>query len=252
MAVGFRAGLVAALAWLAAANASADVLYLENGGRIQGRVLSHDDATISVDIGPGVIGLPASSVARIEPGRTVLDDYEQRLSAARVGNADDWLALARWASGHGLHPQATHAYKKVLAIDAGNPDANRAMGRVEFDGHWVSKAEAYRASGYVRFAGQWVTPAEKAALEQQRDERAAADQAIADARRAEARARAAEARARAAEAEARAREAEYYNGVPLFWAGIRPGRPGKPIVPDRPRPEPEPLPTRPVPRSVER
>ena len=59
-----------------------------------------------------------------------------------------------------------------------DPEANRAVGRVELDGRWVTEEEAYRARGYVDFEGQWMTPAEQDAILRSRE----ADRAKAQAR----------------------------------------------------------------------
>lgn len=226
----------------------ADDIYLKGGGKISGRILSQTETQLEIDIGFGQVGVPMSSVARIEKKRSTLDDYHDRAKALARDDLNGWLDLARWASTHGLGTQAREAYRMVLAIDPDNAEANAAMGKVQVDGRWMTEEEGYRARGFVQFEGEWVTPAAQQAI---LTERAAASEA--ERARMEAEGRAAEADARAREAEARAQEAADpslvvpYAAYPVYWGPT--WGPGPPAWPDRPaiRPQPRPMPAR-VPR----
>jgi hypothetical protein len=212
-----------------------DVVYLKSGGKLEGRIVSRTETKIEVDIGAGSLSLPMASVERVEEARSPLDDYDERAAAVGASDLEGWLELARWASRASLGTQSLDAYEHVLELDSGNAEANRALGRVEVDGRWLSEEEAYRARGYIHFEGRWMTPEEQAAIER---ERAADRAAQAQAQTAEALARAAEARAQAAQAEAQ--ESAYEN--PLYWGAWGPG----PVVWPRP---PAPRPPRPQPRG---
>jgi hypothetical protein len=242
----------------------ADEVYLKSGGQLSGRVVSRGATEVTVDVGAGRITVPASSVVRIEEGRSALQEYEERAGALAPADVEGWVALARWAEARGLGTQAAEAWKRALAASPGDPRANEALGNVQLDGRWVSEDEGYRARGYVRFEGEWMTPAEQEAILRER----AAD-AARERERQEADARVREAEARAAEAEARAKDAEQQpEGIPL-WYGWAPGpaywptgpvvappivppaavTPPRPVAPPRPVPAPKPVPMpRPVPR----
>jgi hypothetical protein len=198
--------------------AEADVVVLKGGGRVSGRTLSRTDTSVALDVGPGIVTIPMSSVIRIEEQRSTVDEYHERAAAVRAGDAAAWLQLGKWAAGEGLGKQARTAFEHVLAIDPANAEANRALGRVQLDSRWVSLEESYRARGYVQFEGQWMTPAQRAAIAEQRVATRVAELARQDAEY-----RAREAEARAQEAEARARQAEAAAapanaGFPLWWA----------------------------------
>jgi len=222
----------------------ADEVFLKGGGQLSGRVVSRTDTKVEVDVGAGRISVPASSVLRIEEGRSPLQEYEERAGRTAAGDADGWVALGNWAESKGLSTQAREAYHRAVTASPMDPRANDALGNVLVDGRWVSEDEGYRAKGYVPFEGDWVTPAEHDAILR---ERAAADDA--DRRRHEAEAKAREAEARAAEAEAKAREAEAqqtsdgipvwyaWGGGPVYWPTgpiVTPPRPSRPIAPSRP------------------
>jgi hypothetical protein len=240
-------GVVVAAVLLAGA-AAADEVYLKGGGRLSGRIVSRSETTIEVDVGAGRMGVPLSSVVRIEEGRSPLHEYEERAGRLAAGDADGWVALGEWASAKGLGTQAREAYHRALAAAPDDRRANEALGNVEMGGRWVSEEESYRARGYVQHEGEWVTAAERDAMERAR---AAEDDRDRERREADRRVR--EAEARAAEAEARAREAEAQpatEGIPL-WYGWAPGPaswPVGPIVrppanpPSRPIDRPKPVP----------
>ncbi len=245
-----RTPTVALAAVLLAGAAAADEVYLKGGGRLSGRIVSRTETTIEVDVGAGRIGVPASSVLRIEEGRSPLQEYEERAGRLAPGDVDGWVALGEWATAKGLGTQAREAYHRALAASPGDPRANQALGNVQMNGKWVSEEEGYRARGYVQYEGEWMTANERDAMERAR---AAEDERDRERREADQRVR--EAEARADEAEAKAREAEAQKaseGIPL-WYGWAPGPgywPVGPIV--RPIPPRPPNPPNPPPRTVPR
>lgn len=212
-----RAAIVLGLLALPVA-ASADEIYLRGGGRLIGVVVERRAESVVVEVGPGLVTVPASHVERIVEGTPAFVIYRDRSSRLSPTDVNGWLQLALWARDHDLLTQSHQAFDHVLAIDPGNPIAHRDLGHVLFDGRWMSAEEGYRARGYVYFEGSWVTPQEQAAMLSERAAEAQAHQAEMEAA---ARAREAEARARVAEAEARRAEAEAYSptgGIPLGMA----------------------------------
>jgi len=208
------------LALLGAPSASwADVVFLNHGARLEGRIVERSESSVEIDIGAGTLTLPMSTVERIEEGRSKLDDYEERLEGLAPEDREGWLALAQWASGEGLGTQSLQAYRHVLTIDPGDREANRALGRVEVDGRWMTREEGYRARGYVNFEGRWMMPDEKEAtlraLDAERTTEIAREEA-----------RAAEARAQEAEAEADRenwRQRGTWTETPAYWNSWGPG-----------------------------
>lgn len=202
-----------------AGHAGADEVFLKEGGVLSGRVVNRTEAAVEIEIAAGRMSIPAAIVERIEEGRSVLDEYDDRRKALRPRDRAGWLALARWASGQGLARQARQAYEHVLTIAPNDPEANRALGRVEVDGRWMTVEESYRARGYVPFEGTWVTPEEKNRILRERAEREQLERVLvaADARVRDAEARAREAEMRAAEAEMALSSVTQVEGIPLWW-----------------------------------
>jgi hypothetical protein len=235
----------------------ADEVYLVGGGKISGEVVERDAQKIVVETGPGQLTLPMSRVIRVEAGRSALAEFQERARSLKAGDVAGWVALGRWADGHGLVTQSRAAYQRAVALQPGNAEANAGLGRVQTDGRWLSPEESYRAQGLVPFEGSWVTPAAREAARRERSEADLSDRA---AREGDARAREAEARARAAEAEAQQAEGAQGNsesqpsgGIPywpyVYGGGGRAYRPRPDHRPNPARPVPAPVPARKVPTS---
>lgn len=199
--------------------ASADAVFLKDAGVLSGRVLSRTPTSVEIEIAAGTVTIPMDRIERIEEGRTILDEYDERVAALAPRDREAWLDLARWASAQGLASQARQAYEHVVSIAPNDAEANRALGKVELDGRWVTEEESYRARGFVQFEGEWVTREERQRILRERAEREQLERILvaSDERVREAEARTREAEARAAEAEAAVREFGQVEGIPLWW-----------------------------------
>jgi hypothetical protein len=228
---------------------AADEVTLRGGGKVSGVIVERTATVVVLETGPGRVSVPLARIQSIRETASDLGAFNERAARLAHGDAKGWAELARWAADRDLATQSREAYEHVLALDPSQPEANRALGRVQLDGRWVTEAEANRARGLVPFEGGWVTPAERQSLIQERALESASARA---AREAESRVREAEARAREAEARARAAEtgAQSTNdsgtGLPLwpyvFGGG---GLIVRPMV--RSTPPPPPPPTTPPP-----
>jgi hypothetical protein len=149
---------------LAAAPLAADEVYLKGGGQLSGQIVSHTDDSVTVDIGAGDMTVKLSSVVKIETSTSPVQQYKERAAKIPAGDAEGWRELARFASDEGLSTQAREAWSKVVAVAPEDAEANRALGKVQHEGRWVTEEESYRAQGYVEFEGQWMTPAEQQSI----------------------------------------------------------------------------------------
>ncbi len=161
---------------LVASPAFADDVFLRGGGQITGVIIEQTDDSVTVDVGGGgTMSARMSSVVRIEQSVSPLQEYRERAASIPEGDAEAWRELALWATNRALSSQALKAYAQVVAILPDDPEANRALGRVQVNGKWVSEEESYRAQGYVEFEGQWMTPAERQSILAERQTRETAE-----------------------------------------------------------------------------
>jgi hypothetical protein len=202
----FVAAIVSSLPLLPSAPVRADEVHLKGGASFSGRIVEQTDAMVTMDIGDGVVGIPASRIEKIDKGHSPLDEYDSRAKALKPDNIDGWRTLGRWAAQQGLQSQARKAYQNVMGMAPNDPEARQALGYVQVNGQWMTEEESYRARGYVKVGNEWMTQAEaqtmrtsEAAAQAQADAERRANQAEADRILAEQRADKAEERARAAE-----------------------------------------------------
>ena len=204
---------------LAAVPVFADDVYLEGGGQVTGEIVEQTEDSVTVDVGGGgTITAHMSNVVRIEKSTSPLQEYRARAGSISAGDAEAWRKLARWATGNALSSQAAKAYSQVVAILPDDQEANRALGRVQVDGRWVTEEESYLAQGYVEFEGEWMTPGERQQILASRQTREVADRQANDAaiQSIEAEQKA-EKEQKAAEREAAQRDGLPRYGDPVYW-----------------------------------
>jgi hypothetical protein len=211
---GVKRGIVIIAIALAAVPVFADDVYLRGGGQITGEIITQSEDSVTVDIGGGTITARMSNVVRIEEGVSPLQEYRARAASIPAGDAEAWRELARWATGGALSSQAWEAYSQVVAILPDDQEANRALGRVQVDGRWVSEEESYLARGYVEFEGEWMNPGERQAILADRRAREEADRRAIDA---EIRAIEAEQKAEKEQKEAERELARQRNSIYWGW-----------------------------------
>lgn len=221
----------------------ADEVILKGGGRVSGVIVERTEDAVRVDIGAGTMTVRMASVERIESNRSPLQEYRERSAALAAGDVEGWRTLGQWAGSRGLNTQSQEALSRVLARLPDDPEANEALGRVAYNGRWVSAEEAYRSQGYVEFEGEWMTPEDRTAILAERSAQEAADrQAWAEQERADEESRQAREEQEQAESDAWRNQglpmvgsdtSWGYGVAPAYW--VAPGRDlTRPINPGQP------------------
>jgi len=152
----FSACVVAAIGF----SARADIVYLVNGGVLEGKV-HYEGNKVIIEQEAGRITLSADSVDHVEKKDTNIDLFDKKLatvSEKKDATADDYVAVAQFAAERGLRSRATIAYLKALTVNADNETARQALGYVKFQGRWMTSDDANIARGLVKHNGAWVTP----------------------------------------------------------------------------------------------
>lgn len=245
-----------ALLWGTPSRATADVLHLAGGGRLDGILVEESATRLTLEVSTGRVTIPRNRVLTIERTESALATFRARLATTPPASVDALAALGRFADANGLAAESRSAWTRVLLLDPSNAEAHGALGHVVVGGTWMERDEAYRAKGLIPFEGRWVTPAEQDAVlrererQLERERRATEDRRVQEARR---EAREAEDRARRAEAEAaRARNSAVDNsgwgyGGPVItrrpvWYGGGVPCLRLPCESETPRPAPAPTP----------
>jgi hypothetical protein len=190
---------VAALAVLLALSpASADIVQLKSGGRIEGLARRDGDKVI-IETLAGDTTVAAGDVVSIdEKHRSIVEDYYERAAALKdSAEPRAFLALALWARQNkgnryvapnmeravalareskdadalanvcalardgGLGAEVRPLGERLLALDPNHEAARRALGFQRRDNQWLTEDEFQAAQGNVKFEGRWMSPAER-------------------------------------------------------------------------------------------
>ncbi|MFO1093860.1 MAG: hypothetical protein U0992_11195 [Planctomycetaceae bacterium] len=149
-----------------AANASADVVSLYNGGQVRGTVQTADDAPVVViqTLLGGKISIEQSEIGAIEHRSPLVEEYESR--ARDVANTVEarW-SLAEWCHDNRLKEQREEQLSLLLMIDPNHADAHKGLGHVRHNSKWLTRDEWMTSRGYVLHEGKYVTQQERARLQ---------------------------------------------------------------------------------------
>lgn len=139
--------------------ASADEVLLKTGGKLVGRAEKTGDEVV-VKSPNGEIRLKAADVESITKGRTVWDDYADKLKDADDKDAAAQVKLGDWCKDQSLVREARKHWARAIEIDPDQADARKRLGFVRYDEKWLTEEQYYRARGFVREGGEWITSEE--------------------------------------------------------------------------------------------
>ncbi|MBI3857414.1 MAG: hypothetical protein HY293_17140 [Planctomycetes bacterium] len=161
--------LSAVIAALGASGAAADEIQLTNGHKITGKVTRKDGGKVTVEVGAGTITLDAKEVSAVSPGRTKLDDYNEKWQAVKDSTkASDYFELAKWAKANGVSRHVGELCLKTISLDAEHAGARAELRHEKVAGKWLSFEEAQTARGLVLMEDRWITKAEVQLIEKRR------------------------------------------------------------------------------------
>jgi len=148
--------------------AAEDILHLNTGGKVSGKIVYEDEEVVRVETPRGVTTVYRDEIVRIERISSASEEFKKRFAELERKRArpEVYYALGVWAEGHKLVAEARAAFERTIAIDPEHADARKKLGFVRMGRDWVPEAEAKRRRGLVEHEGQWVTPEEKELLEQ--------------------------------------------------------------------------------------
>jgi len=164
-----KALLTALIAALGVSIASADEIQLTNGRKITGKVTRKDGGKVVVEVGAGTIVLDAKEVSAVNPGRTAIDEYQDKWNGVKDSTkASDFMNLAKWAADNKLTRYLPGLYQKAIAIEPDNAEARAGLRHEKMGGKWLTFEEAQTARGLVLYEDRWITKAEVQLIERRR------------------------------------------------------------------------------------
>jgi len=166
-----HATLVAALFAVGGTLARADEIVLTNGHTIKNarRLESKDPNRVVFEVAAGRIELDAKQVSSVNPGQTVLHEFDAKFAAVKDSkNAADFSKLAVWCKESKLTQKASMLAEKVLLLDPANEAAHRELRHEKIDGAWYPYEQAMEKKGFVLVDDRWLTKAEIQLIEKRR------------------------------------------------------------------------------------
>jgi len=155
-----------------AGTVSADVIRLRSGGTLEGELVPAEGDPDRVGVQTAASETPfvirKVRIEAIEEEETPLDTYLERRSAiesAAEETAQAHYELAVWCEGHELSGPARRHYKRAVEIDEEFGPAQEKLGRVYYNGEWMTYDALKEAQGLVQHEGKWVTPEERERLQ---------------------------------------------------------------------------------------
>jgi len=153
------AAAVLGLACLFASLASADEVLLKDGGKLVGKASRVGDDVV-VTTPHGETHVKFESVQSITPGRTVWDDYAEKLKETDAKSAASLVALGDWCKDHGLAAESKTHWKAALVVDPDHADARNRLGFVRYEDKWLTLEDYYKARGFLKVGGEWISEEE--------------------------------------------------------------------------------------------
>lgn len=145
----------------------ADEIHLKDGTVVSGKVALEDDHYYAVVNRHRKYLIKKEDVKERVRKKSFMEEYEERLAALPVDDAEAVFEFARWLESRDWQERAYRAYQEVVRIDPDHREARLALGYRRFEGEWLSPDEVKRRQGLVEFHGQWYTKHELAELKKQ-------------------------------------------------------------------------------------
>jgi hypothetical protein len=147
-------------AFLICAWASADVVHLKEGGRLEGKIVSQSQTELKIATKFGIQTVPKESIARIEQTPTILEEYEARRKEIAEDDAEGHFQLALWCRENGLAAKCELGLRDALLIDPNHEGARIELDYVFYGGKWVhtsSLEQLFKEKNLVAYKGRVIT-----------------------------------------------------------------------------------------------
>lgn len=147
--------------------ASADVIHLKDGRKVEGTIVSQDASKVSIQTKFGIVEFAMSEVKDIEKKKTKDQLYEEMLKNTDSRDTTALMKLVKWCKENRMSSKASRHLKQIISLDPNHVEAREMLGYVKFEGRWVTKKEKEKleqeadarekeAAGLVKYNGEWL------------------------------------------------------------------------------------------------
>lgn len=143
--------------------AYADIVVLQNGGRVEGKLLGGKTAPrekyIIETAGGGRLTFDKAQVKEVV-GQSASEEEYDKVRRQYPDTVEGQMSLAHWCRDHNLPRQREKTLERVLELDANHAEAHRLLKHLWVGGSWKTQRQYFEDQGYVAYLGQWMTPQE--------------------------------------------------------------------------------------------
>jgi hypothetical protein len=114
----------------------ADLIFLEDGRVIDGRIVQETDDEVLIETVAGVtVRVEPWEVKRVATKDEILEEYKEKLAEIDESDADALYKLAQWCQKHGLKDEYEAEFRATLKLKPDHPEAKNELdlleGRIE-------------------------------------------------------------------------------------------------------------------------
>jgi hypothetical protein len=123
---------------------------------IEGKARVEGDRVV-IELESGELGLPADTVARIEPAPSPVQRLQARRDKLAAGDVAGRMKLADYCRDHDMRGRERELLHEVIELAPDHAEARSRLGYVRSEHGWIEREEQLRAQGLVEHEGRWLT-----------------------------------------------------------------------------------------------
>lgn len=165
--------LATGLLFVAATPGNADLIKLNSGGELRGKIIkgrsTRESVTLETLTG-AMVTVSRDAIQFLTMRPVAVEEYESRLRKLPATAEAHW-ELADWCKQRSLLKQRETHLKKVVELAPDHDRAHQMLGHLRTKDGWVSRDEMMERQGYVKYRGKFITPQELDLVEKTEAER---------------------------------------------------------------------------------
>jgi len=130
-------------------NVTGDVVYLKDGGKMEGDVVEEGDFII-IKMGSMRTKLSRDRVAKIEKKKSPIEEYKEKVAALPPNDAQARYELGVWCLERKLASRARAMFEEAIGIDPHHKAARQKLGHMWRGGNWVRRCRECSGKGTVK------------------------------------------------------------------------------------------------------
>jgi predicted esterase len=115
----------------------ADIVYLNTGGKVEGKIVERTIDGIRVKTVEGIVDIPEDDIDSIKECESVFDKYEKKLEDTPEDDAEARFKLGLWCKENKLEEEAKQHFEEVIKLSPDHEKARAELGYVKTAKGWA-------------------------------------------------------------------------------------------------------------------